>query len=794
MSEARKTNGASRIDRRAHGAEWAVGLAAAALLLISVGGYLYHREQLASIAVEHIRLRVCLPPSLGKGRPAEFHVFTTGLTGEPAVAQVEIGLLSPDGEPILHLTDHTSAEGRLSVVIPAQDDLPNQGVQIEVTAGRNGSRETFETRLAVEPVRYRTCLATDRPTYRPGNTIRYRSVTLTSFDLAVAPEQAVEFEFQDADGRRVPESEHKVRTVQGLGHGEFPLPADFSDGEITLVARSPNRRFPEVRLPVTVGGNDTASTAADGAEESDELQVEFYPESGVLVPKLENRVYFAARNSGGEPIDLKGLVVDADGTPVAIAETIRSGMGVFNFRPKPGGRYRLRIGEPSDVELEPELPEVDPRGNVVLSTGIGVFEAGKPLELNLRAAEDGIPLVVSAWCRGVPVAQQPVVARVLDDNEPQEDVPGAGGVNQVSLDLPDTVGGLIRLTVYDYSVNPPQPVAERSVYRRPRGRLEVTAVAEVERANSNKRATVSLRVTDESGNPTQAMLAISAVDRAMIGPADHRAVSLPACFLLAQLADRAFPPALVALDTSGNAEADVALDLLLGTYGRPITNETSEESSDDAELFGAFDAGPPPVVFDNLLPLQQEYEQAIVRYRRDRTRTLDTLTTLSFFGGFGLVLAVAMLGFLGVVSGLRLWIPAGGTAICCLLIGAILLSPLRSGQPPVSSVGYLSFEESALDDDAPLPAEERPTNQTPQGAPRPPIFAYSRQVDEAGQWSESSGTLLWDHLLVVDKDGRAEVTFDLPDAVDDLCLRVAAYGEGRLGEVRTCLENADAIY
>ncbi len=791
--ERRPTDGvprriAARGDQRARGAEWAVVLAAAALLLVSVGGYLYHRDQLASIAVEHLRLRVCLPPSLGPGRPAEFHVLTTGLTGEPAVALVEIGLLAPDGAPILHLNDQTDADGRLRVVIPAQDALPGQGVQIEVTAGRNGARATFETRLAVEPARYRTCLATDRPGYRPGHTVFYRSVTLSNWDLAEAPDETVEFEFQDAAGRPVPESALAVRTSHGVGRGAFTLPADFPAGEVALVARSPNRRFPEVRLPVTIDLADIAPDAADAdAASADEFQVEFFPESGFLVPNLDNRVYFAARDARGEPVDVRGLLVDADDTPVAVVEAMRGGRGAFSFRPRAGGTYRLKIGEPSGVEFEPELPKVDPRHNVVLSAGVGVFGAGKPLELNLRAAEDGVPLVVTARCRGILVAQKPIVTRVVGDGEPQEGVQGAGGVNQVSLDVPESVSGLIRLAVYDYRTSPPVPVAQRWVYRRPAGHLALSAVSDVQPSASGRRATVRIAVSDESGNPAPAILAVTAVDRAMTGPADDRAASLPDCFLFDSRR-----PAQAKLDAVGDVEGDVALDLLLGTHAHSAVTAPQEAEDQPLHPLGS-EAGAPPVVFDNLLPLRQKYADALAGYRRDRTRALNTLTTLSFFGGFGLVLAVAMLGLLGVVSGLRLWIPAGGTAICCLLIGAILLAPLRHGTGPEGAAAYLSFLEPVFDNEAAPDDEPLADDASPDG-PAPPQLEYDREAAAPADWSESAGTLLWNPLLAVDNSGQVEVQFDLPDGTDDICLRLEAHGGGRLAEVRTCPGNADAIY
>ena len=53
-------------------ANWTVGVAAAALVLISVGGYFYHREQLSAIAADHLRLIVTGPSCLQAGVAAEY--------------------------------------------------------------------------------------------------------------------------------------------------------------------------------------------------------------------------------------------------------------------------------------------------------------------------------------------------------------------------------------------------------------------------------------------------------------------------------------------------------------------------------------------------------------------------------------------------------------------------------------------------------------------------------------------------------------------------------------------------
>ena len=69
-------NGGSTGKSFAQAANWTVGLAAAILVMISVGGYFYHREQLAALATQHLRLIVTGPSALQAGVPAEYTILS----------------------------------------------------------------------------------------------------------------------------------------------------------------------------------------------------------------------------------------------------------------------------------------------------------------------------------------------------------------------------------------------------------------------------------------------------------------------------------------------------------------------------------------------------------------------------------------------------------------------------------------------------------------------------------------------------------------------------------------------
>ena len=316
------------------------------------------------------------------------------------------------------------------------------------------------------------------------------------------------------------------------------------------------------------------------------LTVNFYPEGGQFVARLENRVFFTCRDSNGQSLALAGKIVDGRGEQAAAVETTCDGFGSFSVLPDGDEGLHLKIDRPAEYRHEtPALPPAAADPKVVLSGGSGVFDAPAPLEFTLRAAKAGLPIVIAARCRGVTVGQQLLVARA--------------GPNAVTLPLGESIGGVIGLAAYDYGVSPPRRVAQRLVFRRPGRQLAARAA---------------------DGTPPAA------------------------------------PP------------SDALLPLLLATEPELLAGRAADfrlcDFHEEAEPV-------PPILFDNLVALRAKYEENLSEYRLTRTRVLNTLIVLSFFGGLALALLVTMLALLKIVWGSRLWLPTFVATVCCIVVSAV---------------------------------------------------------------------------------------------------------------------------
>ena len=607
----------------ARGASWFVALAAFTLIAVSLGSYFYHRRQLDSIAARHLRLVVTGSGELQAGMPNTYNLLATTVTGEPWAGPVEWSLSTPDGKRPLDRKEDTYDQGRLTMLVPADMDLATRShgpAQLTVTAGTGPNPLSVALALPIRPAHYLTRLWLDRSSYRPGETVYYRSLTVSRYGLDAPRTLPVEFEILDPKSVPLPDSRMAGLTERGVGNGKFRLSDSLPAGSYTLVARGFDGAFPEERLAFEVIGRAaphfqaTTKFARDGYGPGDDVaadlllkrpdgkpaagvslqiaarvdtqtifqkiaktdnggklrvefalprqlhpgrgqllvavedgdrpdtitaeiplregtpHVDFYPEGGHLVAGIENRVYFSASDARGRPLEIRGSILDGKGASVARVESGRGGLGLFSITPDTAETYRLKILSPAGISESPLLPPASADEEITITTGPGVFAAGAPLEFTVRAATrtqstgyptgypDRLPLVVTARVRGLLVGQKMLVAS--SDQ--------AAKARAVSIRLDDQVAGVVRLTAYDYTKSPPKVLAERLVYRRPRG-LVVRVVEGKKPAGD-----VLLSVQNEQGQPVAAALGLTVFaggkDKASRpGAPGARAVAAPIC-------------------------------------------------------------------------------------------------------------------------------------------------------------------------------------------------------------------------------------------------------------------------
>jgi len=244
LPKRRVTRGVAARSGPAGWMPWVVYLALSLLVAVTLGGYVWDRAERRDIAADHLRLIVAAPATITPGVESRVTVRTESITGEPLPASVELSLKSDSKKPPRELLDgrerirRADGSGRpLEFIIPAS--LPaGEPVKLEVVAYHGTQPCRIERQLAIEEPRRITYLSLDKPWYKPGERVYFRSLTLDGLSLSAREELPIEFEILDPAGMEVDDSLRQGVTDHGVGNGSFKLDPDLDGGQYTLVVRS----------------------------------------------------------------------------------------------------------------------------------------------------------------------------------------------------------------------------------------------------------------------------------------------------------------------------------------------------------------------------------------------------------------------------------------------------------------------------------------------------------------------------------------------------------------------------
>ena len=180
-------------------------------------------------------------------------------------------------QPLDHIRRGEEHSLRLPAAAWAQVKPNAELFLVVAQVDEKGVRTELQERVRLAGPVFTTLLVTDKPTYRPGERLFFRSLTLDRITFRTpAREQILKYELMYPDNRvvngltvtgttdlvRVGAGEGKVEAVRtadgqpvrGVGCGEFVLPPDLADGDYTLVLREqqhPAGLPATVPLPVT---------------------------------------------------------------------------------------------------------------------------------------------------------------------------------------------------------------------------------------------------------------------------------------------------------------------------------------------------------------------------------------------------------------------------------------------------------------------------------------------------------------------------------------------------------------
>lgn len=179
----------------------------------------------------------------------------------------------------------------------------------------------------------------DRTAYNKDETIWYKIYVISGTELSDLSKN-VYVEWYDTTGRLLKQTVAPL--YQATAKGSFGIPASYKGNYIHVKAftrwmlNSDSAFLFEKDLSINIG-----ITAPKPKPIVYKTQVETFPESGFLIEGLTSKVAFKATNQFGNPVYVKGVLVDNKNNVLDSLKVQHDGMGIFLLTPVSGDSYQV---------------------------------------------------------------------------------------------------------------------------------------------------------------------------------------------------------------------------------------------------------------------------------------------------------------------------------------------------------------------------------------------------------------------------------------------------------------------
>ena len=251
------------------------------------------------------------------------------------------------------------------------------------------------------------------------------------------------------------------------------------------------------------------------AVDEDYLDLQFFPESGVMVHGIPSKIGFKALDYNGKGTTVSGDIVDSEGKFITAFKSNLLGMGYFVL-PDPDSTkaYFARITSRSEEKLSLlfPLPRIASTGNV-----LSVSKAGDAIRMTVvsnNLKEDTVFIRIS--CRGMPFFF--IKGRLRN------------GILIYSLPTDEFPDGIMAFTLTDRLG---QPLAERLYFnQRPEVRMNIALSADKPFYNPRDLTRLDIETTNNKGEHVDANLSVLVINRNQMGQIQDTRRNILSSFLL----------------------------------------------------------------------------------------------------------------------------------------------------------------------------------------------------------------------------------------------------------------------
>jgi len=369
--------------------------------------------------------------------------------------------------------------------------LPGKS-QTEVLLALKTNFETYNSKFLQEKM----YVHTDKRLYMAGEILWFKTYLVDALShKPLALSKVAYIEVLDKENK--PVAQAKIALNNGAGNGSFHFPLTLSSGNYKLRAYTNWMKNFDARLffeKVITIINPLKAPPVAAYKATVNYNVDFFPEGGNLVRGIPCKVGFKISDQFGRGVNGKGAVVNGNDDTVAVFQTLKSGIGSFDFISISDQVYKAIIQLPDGGTITRSLPEMQDSGYVMRFDNTESDHITVTVSTNNK--EDYKDIFLLARTREqITFAERSTLKDgkavfVIDKNKLPE------GVNQ--------------LTVFN---NDKQTLSERLYFKRPSQKLAVEAVTDKEMYSSRQQVKISFSAKDTTSLPANISLAVYRTDQ-----------------------------------------------------------------------------------------------------------------------------------------------------------------------------------------------------------------------------------------------------------------------------------------
>lgn len=275
------------------------------------------------------------------------------------------------------------------------------------------------------------------------------------------------------DENNLPVLQAKVALEKGVGNGSLFLPSTLNTGNYSIRAYTNwmKNLGPDFFFQKSISIiNTLKSVEPTTRQTTSSVLLELFPEGGQFIENIKNRVAFKVSNSLGIGVKSRGALVNQRNDTIIKFETLKFGIGRFEFTPHAGDNYKAIIFDFSNRPVSEKLLPVLQAG-----TSIMVTDSTEWIRVRVSSTQPLIYTTLVVHTRqSVKIAEQQVsrtnsVEFLIDRNK-----------------LSD---GISHFTIFDFEN---RPVCERLYFQKPK-QNQLTATVNQNEYNIRRKVTLSLK-------------------------------------------------------------------------------------------------------------------------------------------------------------------------------------------------------------------------------------------------------------------------------------------------------------